>query len=393
METTFDYLRAHAAELGARILETYPPLQSTKDPIAPEVATLLRKALPAQGLAITGTAKYLRQAKAARIVAECGAGKTFMALGTIHVLTAGQPSTTLVMCPSHITHKWAREVLLTIPRARAFLIEDMRNGGDPKKQHGICEVKLSKGRTVYEGKHLTLAEMRRMGRREWRKRFSGPVFFIIGKDKGTLGYFWDHAYLKAKSGPNLGSIVNPDSGLAILDSEREKLTHLDFDDKVKVSETLISPKLGTTRFSALWQADRTRIQRMAPIEYIGHYMRGWFDFAIADELHQLAGDTAQGNGLGVMGRASQRLIALTGTLMGGYADDLFNIFFRMEPRVMVAEGFAYGGKGGAIFRSSTAFSKPSRRSRRLTTPVRGRPRRRSTYSASLERRRCSSASS
>lgn len=142
METTFQYLRAHATELGARILETYPPLQSTKDPIAPAVATLLRKALPAQGLAITGTAKYLRQAKAARIVAECGAGKTFMALGTIHVLTAGRPSTTLVMCPSHITHKWAREVLLTIPRARAFLVEDMRNGGDPKKQHGICEVKL-----------------------------------------------------------------------------------------------------------------------------------------------------------------------------------------------------------------------------------------------------------
>ena len=78
METTFDYLRAHAAELGARILETYPPLQSTKDQVAPAVATLLRKAL---GLAITATAKYLRQAKAARIVAECGAGKTFMALG------------------------------------------------------------------------------------------------------------------------------------------------------------------------------------------------------------------------------------------------------------------------------------------------------------------------
>jgi hypothetical protein len=191
--------------------------------------------------------------------------------------------------------------------------------------------------------------MRRMGRREWRKRFSGPVFFIIGKDKGKLGYLWDHAYLKAKSGPNLGSIVNPDSGLAILDSERQKLTHLDFDDKVKVSETLASPKSGTTRYSALWQADRNRIQRMAPIEFIGRYMRGWFDFAIADELHQLAGDTAQGNGLGVLGRAAQRLIALTGTLMGGYADDLFNSFFRMEPRAMVAEGFAYGGQGRRDF--------------------------------------------
>jgi len=70
------YLRAHATELGERILETYPPLQSTKDPLAPRIATLLRKALPAQALAITGTAKYLRKAKAARIVAECGAGKT-----------------------------------------------------------------------------------------------------------------------------------------------------------------------------------------------------------------------------------------------------------------------------------------------------------------------------
>src|SRR5580704_9354449 len=51
----------------------------------------------------------------------------------------------------------------------------------------------------------------------------------------------------------------------------------------------------------------------------------------------------------VLGRAAQRLIALTGTLMGGYADDLFNIFYRMEPRVMVAEGFAYGGQGRRDF--------------------------------------------
>jgi hypothetical protein len=83
--------------------------------------------------------------------------KTYMALGTIHVLADGRPSTTLVMCPSHITHKWAREVLLTIPRARAFLIEDMRNGGDPSRPHGICEVNLSKGETVYEGNRNYLA--------------------------------------------------------------------------------------------------------------------------------------------------------------------------------------------------------------------------------------------
>jgi hypothetical protein len=349
METTFSYLRTHAQELSARILETYPPLQSMKDPVAPRIATLLRKALPAQALAITGTAKYLRKAKAARIVAECGAGKTYMALGTIHVLAEGRPSTTLVMCPSHITHKWAREALLTVPRARTFLIEDMRNGGDPKKPHGICEVKLRKGKIVYEGMRLSLAELRRMGRKEWWRRCSGPAFFITGKDKGKLGYYWEHVYLKAKSGPNLGGVINPDTGVAIMDSERQKLTHLDFVDKIKLFESVTPPHGGATRYSALWQADRERIQRMAPIEYIGRYMGGWFDFSIADELHQLAGDTAQGNGLGVLGRAAKRLIALTGTLMGGYADDLFNIFYRMEPHTMAGEGFAYGGQGRRDF--------------------------------------------
>ena len=349
METTFDYLRQFGPALAERILATYPPLQSTKDPVAPSLNSLLRKPLPAQALVITGTTKYLRDGKAVRIVAECGAGKTFMALGTVHLLSGGRPSSTLVMCPSHITHKWAREVLLTIPRARVFLVEDMRNGGDASRPHGICEVKLNKGKTVYEGKRLSLADMRRMGRKEWQKRFPGPTFFITGKDKGKLSYFWDHVYLRAKSGPNLGGIVNPDSGVAILDSEMEKLTSLDFRDKVKVAETLPGSRGGRMRFSPLWQADRTRIQRMAPIEYIGRYMEGWFDFAIADELHQLAGDTAQGNGLGVLGRAARRLIGLTGTLMGGYADDLFNIFFRMEPRMMVRQGFAYGGQGRRDF--------------------------------------------
>jgi hypothetical protein len=62
---TFHYLRQFGPLLAERILETYPPLQSTKDPVAPRIATLLRKALPAQALAITGTAKYLRKAKAA----------------------------------------------------------------------------------------------------------------------------------------------------------------------------------------------------------------------------------------------------------------------------------------------------------------------------------------
>ena len=68
------------------------------------LAGLLRNPRPAQAVAFTGTAKYLRQAKAARIVADCGAGKTYMALGAIPPLSAAEPSTTRVMCPSHTTY-------------------------------------------------------------------------------------------------------------------------------------------------------------------------------------------------------------------------------------------------------------------------------------------------
>ncbi len=53
--------------------------------------------------------------------------------------------------PSNIKHKWAREVLLTILRARAFLIDDKRDGGDSSRLHAIGEVKLNKDKTVYEG--------------------------------------------------------------------------------------------------------------------------------------------------------------------------------------------------------------------------------------------------
>jgi hypothetical protein len=89
MEMTFDYLPIHGNLLGSRILETYPPLQSTKDTVAPRIRTLLRSALPARTLAITVTPKCLRKAKSARIVAEYVAGKTYMALGTIYVLAEG----------------------------------------------------------------------------------------------------------------------------------------------------------------------------------------------------------------------------------------------------------------------------------------------------------------
>jgi hypothetical protein len=70
--------------------------------------------------------------------------------------------------------------------------------------------------------------------------------------------------------------------------------------KVKLSEILGQGE-GTNHsrrpvYSALWQADGKKIRRFAPVDFIGRYMDGFFDYAVADEVHELkGGDTAQDN--------------------------------------------------------------------------------------------------
>ena len=88
---------------------------------------------------------------------------------------------------------------------------------------------------------------------------------------------------------------------------------------MKHSELILPDSLNGRRpfHSALWQADNAKIPRMAPMEFIGRYLDGFFDYGIADEVHELKGETAQGNALGTMASACDRTVILTGTLLGG----------------------------------------------------------------------------
>jgi hypothetical protein len=109
VDTYFEYLRTYSQELGSRIVEMYLPVQGPNDPIAKQVATLLRKPLPAQALTITGLAKHLKTTRSVRIVGECGTGKTLMSIGVAHTHADGAPYSTIAMCPPHLVLKWARE--------------------------------------------------------------------------------------------------------------------------------------------------------------------------------------------------------------------------------------------------------------------------------------------
>jgi hypothetical protein len=351
VETYHDYLRNYSAELGARIVEMYPPLQGPKDPIAPALKTLLRKPLPAQAMTITGIAKYLKTEDSVRLVGECGTGKTLMSIGVAHIHAEGKPYSALAMCPPHLVLKWAREVLITVPRARAFVVYDLRNGGDPKKPHGIVEVRLRNGHVVSQGLKTPVSELRKMGRKGWRKLCPVPSYFIVSRETGKLSYYWKPAYIEPKSGEARDCVANPDTGSTVANPDGGHLRKSDFDD-VKHFEVVARPNGGTENFAPLWQADRTKIQRVAPLEFIGRYMKKFFDYSFADELHQLANDTAQGNNLAVLARCAKKLIGNTGTMMGGYARDLFHILFRMEPWKMAEAGFEAGSQGESDFQAT-----------------------------------------
>jgi len=354
LSTIYDYMRANAGLLGARILEEYPALHQFEDPISPRVEGLLRRPFPAQAIAIMGLAKRWREARTAMVVAECGTGKTLISLGGVHVHSAGRPYIALAMVPPHLVEKWAREAFLTLPGVRVFLIDDLRNGGDENKSHGVNEVRLRHGRIVREGLQTSLSDLRlRKGasspRKRWQVLCGRPSLFIVGRERAKLGYFWRHAYRVPGSGPYLGCVVNSDTGKpVILDSGR--LTAAEF-EKVKIAETVESREGKSCRpfHSPLWQADGDKIRRMAPIEFIGRYMPGWFDYAVCDEIHQLAGDTAQGNALGTLSSCTDRIVGLTGTLLGGYADDLFNTLFRLEAARMKEHGYEWGTAGRSSF--------------------------------------------
>ena len=359
LESIADYLRAHAQELGDRILQSYPPLHSVDDPPSTMIGKLLRKPYPAQTLAIMNLVRRWQEAKAGAVIAECGTGKTLISLGAIQTHAENRPFTAIAMVPPQLVEKWCREAILTLPHVRVFIIDGLRTPTRSNRHHGVNEVKLRNKRIIRGGLRTSLSELRLRktspsARKRWDSACSSPALFVVGRDRAKLGYFWRHAYQIARCGRYQGSVVNPDSGSPVyLGSEGERLLAMDF-KKVKLSEMLgHGEEANHARlplYSALWQADGKKIRRFAPIDFIGRYMDGFFDYAIADEVHELkGGDTAQGNALGTLAASARHIAVLTGTLLGGYADELFNILFRLNASRMLEEGFAYGDAGVRAF--------------------------------------------
>lgn len=93
-------------------------------------------------------------------------------------------------------------------------------------------------------------------------------------------------------------------------------------------------------------------------EFVKRYLpQNTFDLLIADEAHEYKNaGSAQGQAMGVLISKVRKALLLTGTLMGGYAEDLFHLLFRALPGRMIEDGYK-PSQSGSMTSAAMAFMR------------------------------------
>jgi hypothetical protein len=331
-----DFLRACGPVLGKQAERALEPLHVPGRHPLPSL-DLLREPFEAQAHVIEATRKALRRHKAVLLVGEMGTGKTLMAMAAVHVHARGRPYRALVFCPGQLVHKWEREIRATIPGAAVIQIATWKQ-------------------------LLRLDRIRKPVGEEW---------YIIARDRAKLGARWRPAYLRREQYHD-GFLCCPQCGRRLVDAQREPLRvgnpgndgrpgtglwkrrsrcewvlsdHAGDSDTESDQADRLVPGCG----SQLWQMT-DELRRYEPALFIKRHLRNFFKYLVLDEVHEEKGsDTAQGHAAGALAACCRKVIALTGTLIGGYAEHLRPLLFRLAPASLVQEGLGWS--------NATAFNE------------------------------------
>jgi SNF2 family DNA or RNA helicase len=223
--------------------------------------------------------------KADFLVGEMGTGKTFMGLAVAHLLPKSNKRI-LIQCPGHLVKKWIREAQDTIPNCNCINLN---------------------------GKSLDLLIANKLQ----RTKPKGTEIWVMGKERAKL-----HFQRIPQRIIVAGKLCCPECGTQITADSMEICSHCK---------------------APMWMANRNSVRRYAKAEFIKRFFpKNFFDLLILDEVHELkGGGTAQGQAMSCLVARSKKVLALTGTLMGGYSSNLFYLLWRMFSRQMKKEGFEF----------------------------------------------------
>lgn len=238
------------------------------------------------------------------VIGEMGTCKTYISIAAAK--QSGQ-ARILVVCPSHLVHKWQREVYNTLPKVKAVIVSN-----------------------IQELKHSF----------RWDATPERPVFTIISKEYAKLGYSWKPAVIWQKR--HQRPLRDPETDELVIEPHCPACHHIprDKDDVPLDYQQLNSKQLSCPSQDCgqpLWQATRsanTIKPRIALADYIKKFYRHRYDLLIVDEVQDYKSkDSGQGISVGIMAECARRTIALTGTLMGGYSSTIFHILYRFSKEI------------------------------------------------------------
>lgn len=297
-----EYMAQYGAILGNRTASSVAPLHKPSRDALIEV-DLLRDPFEAQAHVITALIKQLQRAKTAIMVGECGTGKTMLAMSACHGHAEGKPYRAVVMVPPHLVTKWQREIAETIPDALITVL---------KTYHDCIRLDVN-------------------------AQPDGPEWYVVSQTSAKMTPKWRASFMLHKR--PVGVPHCPKCGIPITRVE----------GKAK-REVPVPPKdLERTRMTCpdeecgeqLWQWESVP-DRWPIAKYAQRKMRGFFDYFVIDEVHQAKGeDTAIATNMSRFVAASKKVIALTGTLLGGYAYHLRTLLYRLSPGTLVKDGLSY----------------------------------------------------
>ncbi|CAP41658.1 MULTISPECIES: DEAD/DEAH box helicase family protein [Pseudomonadota] len=368
------------------------------------LSRLKRLPFPAQAEVIHAVSELLidRGERAAIINAEMGTGKTLMAIAVAAVLNAEGYRRTLVLSPPHLVYKWRREILETIPGAKVWVL----NGPDTLVK--LLKLREQLGVPATGQEFFVLGRVRmRMGfhwkpvftRRRTPGGFVGAcphcghvITDLDGEPINTVELEAEESRRKcSQCASALWTLIRPRS-LSATDQSSAVIKALKRIPTIgeataqrlmkKFGESFLISLLGDNLFEFINLMDENgdlvfsdrqaqRMERaMASMEFgfgeggyqasefIKRYLpQGFFDLLVCDEGHEYKGSgSAQGQAMGVLASKARRTLLLTGTLMGGYADDLFALLFRTLTGRMIEDGYR-PSRTGSMTSAAMAFMR------------------------------------
>nr|MBI3613939.1 hypothetical protein [Nitrospirota bacterium] len=320
------FLEEYQEAIRRHVLEQFRPRYTTSERggFLDQLGSLRRRPFAAQVDAIAGLTLALGEQPAALLVGEMGVGKSLIATAAAYLMEARN---TLVLCPPHLVHKWQKEITMTLPACEVIHIRSIT---------GLC-------RSVTSPR-------------------SGPRFFILSRERAKLSYRWKPAAVSIRKVVAVEEEGTTKRALYPILACPVCFTEVKDAEGIPLS----MPILGRRKHrclschSPLWEADRSGVRRYAIADFIKRRMKGCFDLLILDEVHEYkAKGSAQGLAAAGLARSVRKVMALTGTLFGGYSTTLFHLLYRFTPEVKRQFGHNQEGRWAARYGILERITKAS----------------------------------